>query len=360
MRSGLSELAGIRMPCERSCRSLMSLGLALIVFLLTAVVVVRAGTSLAASGDQIAVRTGLGRLFIGALLLAFATSLPELATDITAAATGAPDLAVADLFGSSMANMAILAIIDLRYRGRVWPVIELGHSRVAAVAIVLTALTALGLYTPTSAAIGWVGATPILVFILYVAAVAWFRRTPTLDRVPSPSAGTPLQQPTGLQTEPPALLRRLLQGFGVAAIFILVAAPIMTISATRIAGLTGIAQTSIGVTLLAVVTSLPELAVSLAAIRIGAHDLAVGNLFGSNAANMAVLVFADMAYTDGPILAAVAPTQTVAALGAILLTALAVAAIVGGTETRIRRMEPDAVVLLIGYIGAVVAVTLAS
>jgi hypothetical protein len=65
-----------------------------------------------------------------------------------------------------------------------------------------------------------------------------------------------------------------------------------------------------------------------------------------------------LADTEGPILSVVPGAQTVAALGAILLTALAVTAIVGGTETRIRRFEPDALVLLIAYIGALAAVAL--
>ena len=74
---------------------------------------------------------------------------------------------------------------------------------------------------------------------------------------------------------------------------------------------------------------------------------------------MSVLLFADLAYTDGPLLGAVESTQVVAALGAILLMGLAVAAIVGGTETRIRRSEPDAILVLIAYVGALVAVALA-
>jgi cation:H+ antiporter len=339
----------------------MTLPIAILSFLVAAAVVVRAGTSLAAAGDQIAKRTRLGGLFIGTLLLAFATSLPEIATDVTAAATGAPDLAVADLFGSSMANMAILALIDLRYRGRVWPAVELGHARVAAVAIVLTSLAALGMFTPAGAAIGWVGLTTILIFALYLAAVAWFRREPSIARA-SVTISTPaLQSPTGWTTEvPPPALKATLARFAAAAGVILIAAPVVTISAQRMAEITGIAQTSIGVVLLAITTSLPELAASLAALRIGAYDLAVGNLFGSNAANMSVLLLADAAYLDGPILAAVSPSLSVAAMGAILLTALAVAALIGNTETRIRRFEPDAIVLLIAYVGAVAAVTLSA
>ena len=338
----------------------MGLLAAFAAFVMTAGIVVVAGIRLAAAGDQLAEKTGLGRLLIGTLLLAFATSLPELVTDITAAATGSPDLAVADLFGSSMANMAILAIIDLRHRGRIWPAVELGHARVAAVGIVLTALAALGIHTPAAVKLGWVGVTPVLIFALYIAAVAWFRRVPSPIRIPGGSAGIPLLEPTGWGKDGPTTpLRTIITRFGVAAGAILVAAPIMTISVERIADYTGVAETFIGAALLAIATSLPELVASLAAIRIGAHDLAVGNLFGSNAANMGVLLFADLAYVDGPILSAVAPTQVVAAVGAILLMGLAVAAIVGGTETRIRRFEPDAVVLLIAYVGTLVVVGLA-
>jgi cation:H+ antiporter len=94
----------------------------------------------------------------------------------------------------------------------------------------------------------------------------------------------------------------------------------------------------------------------MAAIKIGAHDLAVGNLFGSNAMNMSILFIADLFYFDGPILAAVDPSQAIAAIGAIILMALAVAAIVGGTETRVGRLEPDAIVVIVAYITVLIVV----
>jgi cation:H+ antiporter len=145
--------------------------------------------------------------------------------------------------------------------------------------------------------------------------------------------------------------------FGVSAFLIFLTAPIATLSVKAIAESTGIAQTFLGATLLAVTTSLPELIASIASVRIGAYDMAVGNLFGSNIANMSVLLFADIAYTQGPMLAAVSQSQIVSALGAILLMAIAVAAIVGESEkTRFRRLEPDAIVLLITYAAMLTAI----
>src|SRR5690606_291013 len=162
----------------------------------------------------------LSRLFVGMLLVAGATSLPELVIDVSAALGGAPDLAVGDLFGSSMANMAILAGVDLLRRHQVWPSAEIGHARVASVAtppparaaggrfgartasmarlagvallrrdqvgprvavgharvasvaIALTALATRGIITPRGVALGWIGIDTILIAVAYVAAVA--------------------------------------------------------------------------------------------------------------------------------------------------------------------------------------------
>jgi cation:H+ antiporter len=79
------------------------------------------------------------------------------------------------------------------------------------------------------------------------------------------------------------------------------------------AATTGIEETIVGVVLVAISPSLPEFVASLAALRIDAYDRAVSKLFGSNVADMAVLVLFDAAYTPGPLLAAVDPAQTAAA-----------------------------------------------
>ena len=322
------------------------------IFLISAVVVIGAGIVLARNGDAIAVHTGLGGLFIGMLLLAGATSLPELATDVTAAVAGAPDLAIGDLFGSSMANMAILAIIDLVHRGRVWPATGLGHARVAAIAMALTAILLLGLVAPSGITIGWIGIEPIVVVVAYVLAAAWVRRAPAQRSSSAPTNGDgELIAPLGLEPRPVARRMRVhVLAFAGAAIVILAAAPTMALSAQAMAERIGVAQTFLGVTLLAIATSLPELATSLAAVRIGACDLAVGNLFGSDALNATIVFAADAATTSGPILGIVSGSAAVTAgLGALLLMAIALGGVAHGARTRFERGEPDAVLVLITY-----------
>lgn len=338
----------------------VSLWQAIFMFLLSSAVLVKAGSSLAGYADEIAERMHMSRLFVGTLMLAFATSLPEVVADVTAARANAPDLAVGDLLGSSMANMAILAIIDLLYRGRVWPSVELGHARVAAVAIGLTAIATLSILTGSEAGIGWVGVAPIAIMVVYILAIAWFRRMPLLARPGLDEHQIPLQKPTSWSTKAATLsLGQLWFRFGAAVAVIFLSAPIVTLSVKAIAEHTGIEQSFLGAALLAVTTSLPELVASIASLRIGAYDMAVGNLFGSNVANMSVLLFADIAYTEGAILAAVSPGQAIAGVAAILLMAIAVAAIVGESErTRIRQLEPDALVLLATYAATLVAIAL--
>ncbi len=345
----------------------------LALFVLSGLVVVGAGIELARDGDEIAERTGLGGLFVGSLLLAGATSLPEVATDVSAAIAGNPDIAVGDMFGSSMANMAILGLLDLVHRRRVWPRVGLGHARVASIAIGLTAIALLGILVRPSLAVGWIGSEPLLIVALYVAAMAWIRRTrpgraserpePTIEpatqrsasRAPTPATaevapGDELLLPTGWSAgggrQP---LGAIAARFAGASLVVLVAAPLLAVSAGELAAASGLGQTFVGTFLVAATTSAPELVASLAAVRIGAHDLAVGNLFGSNAFNMLALLAADVAYTRGPILDVVSPGQAVAGVGAIFLMALALTAIVHGAETRLRRLEPDAVLLLVSY-----------
>jgi len=327
------------------------------VFLIASAIVVAAGIVLARSGDQLAERTGLGGLLVGMLLMAGATSLPEVATDVSASLVGAPDLAVGDLFGSSMANMAILATIDLLHRGGVWPSVGLGHARVATIAIALTSIAILGIIAPTGFAVGWIGVESLVIVGGYIAAALWIRRSPTTSQRRDRPSGEVIA-PTGWGEEPThrRTVRDEVLRFAAASAVILAAAPVVALTGHGIAVETGIGETFIGALLLAGTTSLPELVASIAAVRLGAYDLAVGNLFGSNAFNMVALLAADAAFVPGPILAAVDPAQAIAGIGAILMMALALAAVVHGERTRVSRFEPDALLVLATWILLLVAV----
>ena len=328
----------------------------LALFAVMSAVIVGAGVLLAKAGDRIADVTGLGGLLIGMVLVAAATSLPEIAVAISAVVVeDAPDLAIGNLLGSNMANMALLAMVDLVYRGRVWHRVGSGHARTAAVAIALTAVATLAILRPVELALGWVGVESIIIFIGFISLIAWTHRSSTPAMPTGEVSHKHAAHEDGghdLSLSRSDMLRSIrwdLAKFGVAAIVILLAAPVLVSAADGIAEEAQLGESFVGASFLAFSTSLPELATALAAVRIGAFDLAVGSLLGSNAFNMAIIFLVDLVYTEGPILADVHPIEAFVGVGAILLMSIVVAGIIHGAKTRASRLEPGSGMTLVAY-----------
>ena len=329
-------------------------------FFFSAAVVVAAGSQLARHGDHIAKETGIGGLWIGVVLIASATSLPEIVTDVTAAWIEKPDLAAGDLFGSSMTNMMVLAVIDLLHRQRrVWQSASQGHTLVAGLAIVLTSVADALINADLGWSIGHVGVDTIGLALLYVLGARVVFRQQYLEARLRIAGEATQRASTGKDPVPPGLRlpsRGSLLGLAAAAGFILVAAPFLATSAADISEITGLQESFVGVTFLAITTSLPELATAIAAVRLGSYDLAVGNLFGSNAFNVLVFLFADIAYRPGPLFSDVADAQVLAALMAILLTATGMMGIIYRAERRFFLLEPDAVAVILGYVAGMLLI----
>jgi cation:H+ antiporter len=326
-----------------------------LLFLLSAAVVVFAGTILARNGDIIAARTKLGGVWVGAVFLAAATSLPELATDVAAVRMGEPDLAAGDLFGSSMANMLILAILTLLPVGKeIFRAATLDHVVYAALAITLTTLAALFVLVPLHIPIPIFGAGSLIILAAYVFGSrtlmkhsALAERTVKVEEMRPPVAD-PAAGGDAVQKEVP--LRRAVTWFVFAAFITLLAAPVFAFTAERAATLSGVGTTFLGTWLVGFSTSLPELVTSLAAVRMRAYDLAVGNLFGSNAFNMTLFVVLDAAHTDGPIFAAISQAHVLSALAAILLMCIAVAALVTRAKGRTAVSQPGGALMVLVYV----------
>jgi cation:H+ antiporter len=95
----------------------------------------------------------------------------------------------------------------------------------------------------------------------------------------------------------------------------------------EIASQTGLSRTFVGTLFIAFSTSLPEVVVAVTALRLNAADMAVGNIFGSNMFNMAILAIDDIAYTKGSLLLIAAPEHIISVVAAITMTAIATAGI---------------------------------
>jgi cation:H+ antiporter len=313
-----------------------------LIFILSSALLVFAATKLAEFGDVIAERTGLGRLFVGTLLLAGATSLPELLTSINALSQGVPDLAAGNFMGSNMFNMALLGVLDMVGRqARVLRRVAMRHALTAGLAILLAGLAVFFILADVQARIGWVGLDSLLIAAVYVVGLR-------LIQINNPAAA---EAPTeaAVAEGTPALYQALI-GFGAAAALLVVVSPWLVSSSKEIARITGLGAGFIGTALVGVVTSLPEVATSIAAVRIGAYDMAVGNLFGSNAFNMFALSLTDFFYVQGRFFGVIAPEFALVGMLGLILTSLGLIGNLARLDRRLGFVEVDALIIMVGYL----------
>lgn len=291
-------------------------------FLVCMALIGMAGVKLTRYGDVIADKTGLGGSWIGVMLIASVTSLPELATGISAVGWAiVPDIALGDILGSCVFNLLILVVIDTLHRGgSVYARASVGHVLSGAFGIVLIGLTAaaillsvmgldwrvfhIGLYTP-------------LIVLLYAVSIRTVFRYET-QQVQAFTESEPDRYPQ-------LSLRSAWLRYLAAAALVVVAGVWLPFVGQDLAEAMGWRQSFVGTLFVAFVTSVPELVVTLSALQIGAVDLAVGNLLGSNLFNILILAVDDLVYTDGPLLADVQFTHAISAISALTMTGLAIA-----------------------------------
>jgi cation:H+ antiporter len=310
-------------------------------FVLASVLIVVAAMQLAKYGDVIAVRTRLSGMFIGVLLLAGATSLPELLTTISSIFQGVPNLAAGNLLGSNMFNMFVLAILDLIHRNqRLLRKAALKHALSGSLAVFMIGLVVFFMMADLQATILWVGVDSMVVIGVYVIAVRLLQSNPLAPVRPAVEAEIPAGTP-GLRTG--------LIGFGLAAAALVVITPYLVSSSAEIAEITGLGATFVGTTLVALVTSLPEMVTTLAALRIGADDMAIGNLFGSNLFNMFALGLADFFYLDGRFLGVIDPAFMLVGMLGLLMTGMGLIGNLSRLERRVLFVEVDALLLIVVY-----------
>lgn len=290
----------------------MDILIALTIFFITSIVVIVSAKFLVASGEVISSRTGWGQVWVGTLLLAGATSLPELVATSTASFLGTPDLAGGAIFGSNMLNMTILAVTLAIFGGN--QVLQKIMPQQTAVAIFALSLTIVAVFlSALQVDIKWIIISPASLIIIACYALGsriLFRHSSSADRRDNESTGHTLKWGWTV--------------FALSSATICLATFLLTSSAANISDITGISASFIGVIALAFVTSLPEISTSVAALRMGTPDLAVSNLYGSNAFNIIILALADCFFRNGSIFGNLDVGAIVAGLLAILLMSLGV------------------------------------
>lgn len=287
-------------------------------FVATALVIVLAGVRLARYGDVLAEKTGLGRSWTGLVLLAATTSLPELFSGFGATALAPlPDIALGDVLGSCMFNLLILSVMDAVQPEPISARAHQGHALSIGFGLLLVGVAGVGLVADRHLpAVGWVGMySPVLVVLYFVAMRVMF----THERDRRARETREVAEQLKYANTP---LRSALIQYGLAAIAVVVAALWLPQLGAELARQTGLGEVFVGTLFVALTTSLPEVVVSLAAVRIGAVDLGIGNVLGSNLFNMLILGLDDVFYRQGPLMADAAASHTMSMVAIVLMNAL--------------------------------------
>jgi cation:H+ antiporter len=283
-----------------------------------AMVIVLAGVRLARYGDVLGEKTGLGRTWIGVVLLAATTSLPELFTGFGATALASlPDIAVGDVLGSCMFNLLILALMDAVQREPLATRASQGHALSIGFGSLLIGVAGIGLVAGGNLpAVGWVGwSSPVLTVLYLVAMRVIFMHERRRRALETQARSEALQYGK-------TSVRAAVVHYGVAAVVVVGAALWLPRLGADVARQTGLAEAFVGTLFIAVITSLPEVVVSLTAVRIGAIDLGIGNVLGSNLFNMLILGLDDMFYRQGPLMADASTSHIIAILAIVMMNAL--------------------------------------
>ena len=269
--------------------------------------------------------------------MAGATSLPELVTNVVAVRIGAPSLAAGNIFGANMLNMSNLALVVALVGGRkVFQQIRPQQALLLGLALVLTAVATV--FAALQLDVKWLIVSPATLVILavYVAGTRIIYKR---------SVG---QQGTEEVGEPG---HSLAWGWGIfllAATFIFMSAPFLAVSADRIAELAGVSESFVGVLAVAIVTTLPELTTTITAMRIGAYDLALSGLYGSNAFNVAALAVADLFHPSGSLFGSLDVSHVVIGLFAVLLMGLGTIQIIQRKPVKHFSLTQPSTVVMVG------------
>lgn len=309
----------------------MSLAWVALQFTACALVILAAGATLSISADRLADAYGWGRGWVGLALLATVTSLPELASGISAVTlVDAPNLAIGNALGACVVNLAFLSVVDAFRRDEpMYREASTTHLVSAAFGVVMLAFVMMSLVTGAHApALLHVGVYSPVLLALYLLAL---RSVFDHDRAMRTAAAA-LVIPGGHPDR-----HREWRRFGLSALVVVAAGTWLPELADQLARAGGFSRSFTGAVFMALVTTLPEMAVTLTTLRLRALDMAIGNLLGSNLFNVAILAVDDLFFTRGPLFAAAAPVQAASAAAALLMSGLVIVALVMRPRARVLR-----------------------
>lgn len=314
------------------------------------------GAALSRYAELLARRTDITRAFAGLVLLGAATSLPEIATSASASINGHPVLAGNNVLGGIAMQIAVLALVDaFGVRGRALTLFSASPIFLmqGVMLIILLATMSAGIAVGEQISVFRVGLWPLLLMAIWLGALYVVNRyerrpqwEPTREAHPPPVPAGPAEDRrlTDMATFNVSLR------FASVSLAVLVSGYVVAETGAGIAQRSGLGESFVGATLVAVATSLPEVSTTFAAVRLGAYSMAAGNIFGANALQMALFLPADVLYREGLIIDELDP-QTIFLPGlAIVMTAIYLWGVLEKRDRTVFGVGVDSAVVMVLYL----------
>ncbi len=255
-----------------------SMTLALIAVVIGLALLVRSADYFVEGAAATARHFGLPPLLIGMVIVGFGTSAPEMVVSAISAWQGNPGIALGNAYGSNITNIALI----LGVTALISPIAV--HSQVLRMELpILTAVTALAAWQLRDGEI--TGLDAVVLLAVFGGLMAWTIRQGM--RKKADTLGREMEQELAARAMP---LRRAVFRLAEGLLLLIVSSRLLVWGAVRIAQGFGVSDLLIGLTVVAIGTSLPELASSIIAARKGEHDIALGNIIGSNMFNTLAVV----------------------------------------------------------------------
>ncbi len=309
------------------------------------------GSRLSIYGDIIAELSGMGKVWFGLIMMAAVTSLPELFNGISSILIiKVPQIAVGDIMGSCAFNLLILAILDFLVPEKpISSVVTKSHVLAGFISIILITLAVVAIvFGNQFPIIGGFKSFSIILIILYIFSIRIIFKN---EKKIHNSLQTPI-----LQTRYQNLtFRQAVKRYATFSLFVIAGAVALPFFANNLASEFGLSNSFVGTFLVGITTSLPELVVAIASVKIGSIDIAVGNLFGSNIFNMLILGIDDLLYSEGTLLFDADLSHALTGLVTLVMTSVIGIGILYSSGSKRFALGIDAIILIALYISLIVA-----
>lgn len=316
-------------------------------FLIASAIIIFAGSRLSYIGDGIAEKKKWDSTWVGLIIIAFSTSLPELFTSCASAGIEKqPDLVYGTTLGSICFNLTIFAFLDL-IEGRAPFSLKLSPKLIlnGVVSIVLILLAIGGILIFDKISLGWIGISSLAIIGFYVLGSKLSFNVTIKAGLEAKVEETKFDR---------VKFSHLWSNYILCALIILGAGLWLAHTGDTIAAKTGLGRSFVGFLFLAIVSSLPELSTTIAAVRGKLYNMAIGIILGANCFNLLILSIADLVYVEGPISNFSSKENLVIAVLGICLTSILMLGIKLRSKKAFLRLGWDAISLIILYLSGMV------